>query len=104
MLMHKTQQSAPDYFNYTCRPPYPMVVWVSTENKNADVQESTLSTQVTPLSWFSLSQKTTNHTVPKKDQLKMKPAEYKAMTQRHFASISEVKKSAKNRSLFWGTL
>lgn len=34
----------------------------------------------------------------------MKPAEYKAITQRHFASIKDVKKSAKKRSLFWGTL
>jgi len=36
---------------HTCLPPYPIVVCVSTENKNAEVQESTLSTQTTPLSY-----------------------------------------------------
>ena len=92
------------WFFHTCRPPYPIVVCVSTENKNADVQESTLSTQTTPLSYWSRSQKITNQAVPNNDQLKMKPAEYNAITHRHFASIRDVKKSARNRSLFLGTL
>ena len=81
-----------------------MVVWVSTENKNAEVHESTLSTQMTPLSYFSRSQTINNQALPKNDQLKMNPAEYNAKTQRHFASINEINKSAKKRSLFWGTL
>ena len=84
----------------TCRPPYPIVVCDSTENRKADVQESTFSTHSAPLSYFRRNQNIMKYTVPKNNQLNRKPTEYKAHTHRHFASMNEVKKSAKNLSLF----
>ena len=86
----------------TCLPPYPIVVCVSTENRNADVHESTFSTQIAALPAFCRSHTTRNHIVPKKNQLETKAAEKKEKTQRHFASMSDVKKSAKKRSLRCG--
>ncbi|RMX53217.1 hypothetical protein pdam_00016521 [Pocillopora damicornis] len=62
----------------------------SNESKKAEVHESTLSTQVTPLSNRDRSQKIANQTVPKNAQLKMKTTKYIPITKHQLASTKVI--------------